>query len=233
MGDSQYNDLLRTTMMKLADTASHPTAIDLTLQSATEACVELLPGSHSADVLIITGGKDYESMAATSSLVEVLDAAQKRYGEGPCVNAARGETVVRCDDLQNDARWPLFAKAAVAQGVRSMISFQLFTHDDRVAALNVAGAEPNCFGPEAEALGAMLATHCAIALIADGKQLEFKSALASRDLIGQAKGIIMERFDVDAVRAFELLRQLSQGSNTKLSVVAAGIVADQSSRRPP
>jgi AmiR/NasT family two-component response regulator len=113
----------------------------------------------------------------------------------------------------------------VAAGVRSMLSFQLLTHDGRVCALNVFGLDPHCFGPEDETVCAMFATHAALALIADTKHGQFQSALASRDLIGQAKGRIMERFDVDAVRAFELLKRLSQTSNTRLVEVAAQIVA--------
>lgn len=80
----------------------------------------------------------------------------------------------------------------------------------------------------------MLATHAAIALIAEDKHLQFQSALATRDTIGQAKGMIMERFGVDAVRAFELLARISQNSNTRLAAVAAEIVARGPTRaRPP
>src|ERR1700712_1813713 len=128
MDDSAYASLLRTTMVKLTDTASHPTTIGLTLRGATETCVELIPGSHSADILIIRGGDDYESMAATSPLAETLDRAQEQYGEGPCVNAAGGQTVVRCDDLEDEPRWPRFAKAATAERRRGMLSLPLFTH---------------------------------------------------------------------------------------------------------
>lgn len=71
----------------------------------------------------------------------------------------------------------------------------------------------------------MLATHAATALIAEDKELQFRSALATRDMIGQAKGMIMERFNVDAVRAFELLVELSQSLNTRVAEVAAEIVA--------
>ncbi len=92
-------------------------------------------------------------------------------------------------------------------------------------ALNLFGLKPDVFTPEVEAVGAMLATHAAVALIADDVRLQFQSALASRDVIGQAKGMIMERFNVDAVRAFELLTRLSQDSNTKLAKVAEEIVA--------
>jgi transcriptional regulator with GAF, ATPase, and Fis domain len=224
--DADYAALLRRTMAELTETASHPRNIGTTLRGVTAACVELIPGTDSADILVINNSSRYESIAPTSELPKSLDGAQQQFGEGPCVNAAvGGDAVVRCDDLREDARWPRFAKAAVVAGVHSMLSFQLFTHDDRVAALNIVGLEPDCFGQDAEALGAMFATHAALALIAHDKQSQFESALASRDIIGQAKGRIMERFNVDAVHAFELLVKLSQDSNTRLTEIAAQIVA--------
>ena len=228
MDDNEYAALLRATMMVLTSTALHPKDVSLTLRGATDASVELIPGARCADILIISSPDCFESVAATSALSETLDRAQREFGEGPCVTAAVDQTVVRCDDLTDDSRWPRFAKAAVSSGVRSMMSFQLFTHDDRVAALNIVGEDANCFGPEAEALGAMLATHCAIAMIADSKEHQFQSALAGRDVIGQAKGRIMERFDVDAVRAFELMKRLSQDGNVRIADIAARIAAAQS-----
>lgn len=133
--------------------------------------------------------------------------------------------MVKCNDLREDSRWPRFAEAAVAAGIHSLKSFQLYTHNARMGALNLFGTEPDVFTSESEAVGAMLATHAAVALIADDERLQFKSALASRDIIGQAKGMIMERFDVDAVRAFELLTRLSQTSNTRFALVAEELVS--------
>ena len=94
-------------------------------------------------------------------------------------------------------------------GVRERVSYRLYTHDSRAGALNLFGRNPHAFTAEGETLGAMLATQAAIALIADDKQFQFNSALASRDVIGQAKGIIIERFDIDGLQAFELLRKPS------------------------
>jgi AmiR/NasT family two-component response regulator len=111
------------------------------------------------------------------------------------------------------------------------MSLQLYTDKSRRGALNLFGRAPDVFNPEKEAVAAMLATHAAIALIANDERLQFKSALASRDVIGQAKGMIMERFDVDAVRAFELLKKLSQSSNTRLVAVAEELVARGSERK--
>jgi AmiR/NasT family two-component response regulator len=93
-----------------------------------------------------------------------------------------------------------------------------------MGALNLFGSRPGAFGHEDEALGAMLATHAAFALMAQNKERQFQSALASRDIIGQAKGMIMERFKVDSVRAFQLLTAMSQNSNTRVVEVAAEIV---------
>ena len=90
-----------------------------------------------------------------------------------------------------------------------MLSFQLDTHRSGVGALNRLGREPHTFTQEAEDLAAMLVTHAAVALSAVNTRQQFDSALASRDHIGQAKGILMERFGIDAIRAFELLTKLS------------------------
>ncbi|MGY4647329.1 ANTAR domain-containing protein [Mycobacterium sp. URHB0021] len=233
MDDSEHAKLLRRTMEELTETAAHPTDIGATLRGVTAACVDVIPGTESADILLITDGDHYQSLAATSELAENLDEDQHRFHEGPCLNAAVSDAVVRCDDFRDDDRWPRFAKAAMASGVHSMLSFQLFTHDDRVAALNLLGLQPHCFAPDAEALGAMFATHAALALIANNKRHQFESALASRDMIGQAKGRIMERFDVDAVRAFELLVKVSQDSNTRLSDLARRIAAGSSDPQHP
>jgi hypothetical protein len=139
--------------------------------------------------------------------------------------------IVRAADLVEESRWPRFCPEAVRVGVRSVLSFQLFTHGAHRGALNLFGFEPCSFSPEAETVGAMLASHAAVALIAANKNRQFQSALANRDEIGQAKGMIMERFDVDALRAFELLRKLSQDSNTPLHQIARDIVARGTDRR--
>ena len=113
-----------------------------------------------------------------------------------------------------------------------MLSFQLFTHNGRIGAFNLFGLTPDAFTLESEALGAMLATHVANAFIADDKDLQFKSALSSRDIIGQAKGMIMERFNVDAVQAFDLLTKLSQQSDTQVAELAADLVSRGSGAKP-
>ena len=175
-----------------------------TLAGVSAAAVDLIRGVDCADVLLIHDG-DFRSIAATSALAPLLDQAQRQTGEGPCPDASATAVMIRCDDLREDPRWPGFARAAVAAGVLSVLSFQLYTHGADSGALNLFGFGTGTFDDESEVIGAMLATHAAVALIAANRQHQFESALASRDIIGQAKGILMERYDVDAVRAFELL----------------------------
>ena len=225
MDDHSNANVLGRTMADLTQGFFTATEIDAALNGVTAASVRLIAGVDFADILIISGPDQSRSLAPTAQIATEIDDLQRRFGEGPGVDAAGGDSVIRCNDLCGDTRWPRFAKSAVAAGVRSMLSFQLYTHHARSAALNLLGTEPGVFDSDVETLGAMLATHAATALIANDKELQFKSALASRDLIGQAKGMIMELFEIDAVRAFELLVKLSQQTNTRLVQVAAEIVA--------
>jgi transcriptional regulator with GAF, ATPase, and Fis domain len=224
MDERRYAEVLRRAMEELTEQFAHPTKLDDTLLGVTTSAVDLIDGVECADVLLVAGDDLFKSVAATSQLAVEVDGFQKRFREGPCLDAAMASPMVMCNDLRDDSRWPTFAEAAVAAGVHSLMSLQLYTHDARLGALNLFGTKPDVFTVENEAVGAMLATHAAVALIADDERLQFKSALASRDIIGQAKGMIMERFDIDAVRAFELLRRLSQTTNTRLTTVAQELV---------
>ncbi len=226
MDDRAYAGVLRQTMEELTNQFAHPTEIGITLQGVTSSCAELVHGVASADILLISPPcEPFLSVAATSQLAVDVDRMQERFGEGPCLDAAAGDSMVLCNDLRDDARWPRFAEAAVAAGVHSTMSFQLYTHDKRMGALNLFGNEPQAFTAQSQAVGAMFATHAAVALITNDERLQFKSALASRDIIGQAKGMIMERFGVDAVRAFELLTKVSQNTNRRVAEIAEELVA--------
>ena len=224
MNDVEHEEMLQSVMAELTEKFAGPTELDVTFQSVTSACVDLIPGVDLADVLLIGGPEQFQSLAATEQLASQVDDLQQHFREGPCLDAALGEGMVRSNNLGNETRWPRFAKAAVEAGVASMLSFHLYTHKAQLGALNLFGRKPDGFDADAETLGAMLATHAAIAVMAANKEHQFRSALASRDIIGQAKGMLMERFNVDAIRAFELLRKISQESQTRLADIAADIV---------
>lgn len=222
---TEFDQQLRSAMAELADNfpldkADGPYE---TLERVTAAAVELIRGIDHADVLLIEADR-FESVAATDAVAKELDDVQQRLQQGPCVQAALADPLIRCTDLRADSRWPGFASAATELGVHSMLSFQLYSNQHGVGALNLLGREPRTFTQEAEAVGAMLATHAALALAAANTQQQFTSALASRDRIGQAKGILMERFNVDAIRAFDLLIKLSQGTNTPVREISERVI---------
>jgi AmiR/NasT family two-component response regulator len=112
------------------------------------------------------------------------------------------------------------------------MSFQLFIAGQTMGALNVYAEQPNSFTDESRNIGLVFAAHSSVAWNSARREEQFKQALASRDIIGQAKGMIMERYGVDAVQAFELLRKLSQDSNVPLIQIANELVAKSSVSDP-
>jgi GAF domain-containing protein len=219
-----YAELLNTLMSELTQDLRTADELQRILEDVTSAAVALIGGVDWADILIIDGER-FRSTAPTDPVATRVDEFQQRFGQGPCLQAAVSEEVVRCDDLRTDDRWPEFATAAVDLGVHSMLSFQLYTHRQGAGALNLLSSSAGAQTAEGEALGASLAAHAAVAITTLMRHKEFQSALASRDTIGQAKGIIMERFQVDAIRAFELLKRLSQDSNTPIRDIADRLTA--------
>ena len=181
------------------------------------------PPRNIDEVLAGKGGK-FESLFGTSDLIYKLDELQEQCNEGPCITAAVDELIVRTGDFSQERRWPKYSHAISGLGVRSGLSFKLYTGAQTAGALNLFGLQPHAFNGASEAIGPVLGAPGAAAILArrHGEQLE--SALNTRDTIGQAKGVIMERYSVDAMRAFEMLRELSQTTNTRLVDIANRVI---------
>ena len=203
--------------------------VDDTLDAITRVATATVPGAEHAGISLIAEKGRVISRAPTSPLPRKLDELQEELGEGPCLRALRTDEVVRVEDVRKDPRWPEFARRASELGIRSILAFQLYTHEESLGALNLYSTVPAAFGADSYEMGIALATNAAIALIDAQRQSQWRSALVSRDLIGQAKGMLMERYKVDAVQAFALLTRLSQDSNTPVALIARAIVR----REPP
>ena len=221
--DDRFSHLLETKMVELTSAFSAHFDADLTLGHITTAAVDLVEGIDYADVMLIENGS-YRSVAPTAQVVTDLDHAQMRLQQRPRRDAATFHSIARAPPPPPAPRWPDFAAAALEHGIHSVLSFQLYTHRTGTGALNLLGKRPHALDIQSEATLAMLATHAAISLIAARKEVQFESALASRDVIGQAKGIIMERFKLDATRAFALITKLSQDANIPVRIIAQQIV---------
>ncbi|WP_052667721.1 GAF and ANTAR domain-containing protein [Nitriliruptor alkaliphilus] len=196
--------------------------VDETLQLAVDLATELVSGCDVADVMFLGAGGT-TTPVSTDPVAIALDEAQGEHDEGPCIAAARNEPVVVSHDLAADERWPSFGPRAVAMGVNSAASYQLFLHRherDRLGALNLYSRQPDAFDADAVVLGEVFAAQCSAALAAAIAKEGAAAALESRDRIGQAKGILMERERISATEAFDELRRTSQELNIKLRDVA-------------
>jgi GAF domain-containing protein len=211
-------------MAELARASAAPRSVEEVLAGVTAAAMELIAGTDTAGVLLIGKGGKFETLAPTSELPYRLDELQMTFSEGPCVEAALDELIVRTEDFRSEERWPRYSAAAVELGVFSALSLKLYTADRTAGALNLFSFKPNAFDAQDETTGVVLAAHAAAAILASRQGEQLESALSTRDRIGQAKGIIMERFGVDDVQAFEMLRRLSQDSNTRLIDVAQRVI---------
>lgn len=198
--------------------------VDDVLVDVTAAAKELIAGVDIAGVLLVGKGGTHQTLAPTSDVMFKLDELQMTTGEGPCLQAALDEIVIRTDDFRDEPRFPTYAPKVVELGLLSALSLKLYTADRTAGALNLFGYEPRPWNSEAETIGMVLAAHAASAILASRESEQLQSALSTRDRIGQAKGIIMERFKIDDVRAFEMLRKLSQDTNTKLVDVAHRVI---------
>jgi GAF domain-containing protein len=183
--------------------------------------VHSVPGAEECGITLVLGRRRVESRAPTGKLPLEIDQLQEDLSEGPCLDAVFEHKTVRIDDIRDERRWPRFPAAAAAMGVGSLLSFQLFVTGDNLGALNLYATQPHAFDEESESVGLVFASHAAIALAGAQQEERLRTAIASRDLIGQAKGILMERFKITADEAFALLVQASQHQNIRVAELSA------------
>lgn len=195
------------------------------LEQAAELAVEL-PGAEMAAVSLVSGHARIETTTATDELAARADQLQVELGEGPLFHAIGRQVVVYLDDLADENRWPTWAvRVSGDLGLRSMLSYQLFIDGEALGALNLYSRKPQAFDLDVVDTGYLFAAHVGVALSQLKERDSLRSAIASRTLIGQAEGILMERFGLDGDAAFNALRRVSQNRNIKLRDVAAELVA--------
>ena len=219
-GEPSSADALAVRLADIARELQHQDDTEIVLDGIVHAALELVPHASDASVSLVTGHRTIDSRAASSDLPRRVDALQSETGQGPCLDASYEQRVVSVPDLSTDARWPDFSRQAFALGARSMLSFQLFVNGDHLGALNLFGKDVDVFDSESERIGALVAAHAAVAVAGTQQVSQLTQALDTRDLIGQAKGILMERFKITSQQAFLLLSRASSELNIKLRDVA-------------
>jgi GAF domain-containing protein len=200
-----------------------PRDVDGALAAIGRAAVGHIEAAQDAGVILLVRGT-LQPRAVTGPAPHALDLVQQASGVGPCVEAADRQEVIRLDDARSESRWPSFAAAASDLGVNCMLCVPLSTLDRRVGTLSLYSGQPLAFDDIDLALTRLFAAQAAITLAHAQHSEQLRQALDSRDLIGQAKGILVERRRLTPEDAFRCLALSSQAANLKLIEIARHLV---------
>jgi GAF domain-containing protein len=198
--------------------------MEVMLDEVVAAAIRLVPGAQHASISIVRAHREVTSEHASSELARTVDEVQTEVAQGPGLDTIYEKKTVRVPDMRTEARWPAYASRAHELGVGSMLSFQLFVVADNLGALNLFSREPGAFTEESEQVGLVFASHAAVAYASARKLGHLALAVDSRDLIGQAKGILTERYAITGDQAFVVLLRLSQTGHRKLNDLARELV---------
>jgi GAF domain-containing protein len=221
----QFADLTRT----LLDVT--PT-IGGVLKLIVGAAVEIIPHADLVSITLRDPDGRFHTPVETDPVALALDELQYQHGEGPCVESARpdGPAIGWSQDVGRDPRWPAFGPGTARHGYHSVLATSL--HPDArpprmSGALNIYSRRPGAFDAAAVDAALLLAAHASLALAhtesvvaAELDATHLRKAVESRDVIGQAKGILMQRRGITADEAFDVLRKTSQDLNVKLADLA-------------
>jgi GAF domain-containing protein len=194
------------------------------LRAVVAAAVALIPGADEGSISVVAARKRLHSEAASSEFASNIDKLQEKAGEGPCLDAVYEQHTVRVDDIATDQRWPRFSVGASAAGAASMLALQVFVEGDNLGALNLYSRRAKAFDDESEHLGELFASQAATAYAAVRRNAQLLRAVTTREIIGQAQGILIERYKITADQAFTMLVAVSQNANIKLRDVAETLV---------
>ncbi|WP_314174232.1 GAF and ANTAR domain-containing protein [Streptomyces winkii] len=192
-------------------------SVQRTLDRIVVHAVDLVEGCEAAGVMTVEN-KRVRTLASSSDVVLASDRIQGELNEGPCFDAARTpKEVYRVADMTETVRrWPRYAPEARRIGIGSMMGFLLYTDEDNLGALDLYSSAPNAFTKSSEHIGWLLASHAAVAFSSARTHAQLHTAMETRHNIGEAVGIVMERYKLDEDQAFAVLRKSSQDRNTKL-----------------
>ena len=215
---------LATLLSELAQSLQQEPGVEATLQGIVDGAVALVPGAEHASMSAFTKRKEAHTRAASAELPRRVDQAQAETGQGPCLDTLYEQRTARIPVMVDERRWPDFAARARDLGIGSMLAVQLFVEGDSLGALNLFSSRPDSFNEESEHVALLFASHAAVAMSEAQDQENLRGAIDFRDLIGQAKGILMERHRITSERAFLVLSRASQNSNRALRDVASELV---------
>lgn len=224
---------LLTALAEAARAINAPGSLEETLDAIVSSARASVPGFDEVGISVASSGGSIETLAATSQMVWELEALQYAMDEGPCVTAIRDDPIVVAEDIRHDERWPRYIAQAVDGGLQAQVVVRLYTDDETLGCLALYSTVDETLDPQALLAAEAFATHAALALGNARARSQLTEALESRKVIGQATGILMERYEINQERAFKFLLQASSTSSLKLREVAEELVANADRRSDP
>jgi GAF domain-containing protein len=224
--------------VEMADTLVDDFDVIDFLHVLTERCVQLL-GVSAAGLLLTDGQDQLQVVAASSERTRLLELFQLQTDQGPCVDCFHTGQPVSVPDLPSAGRWPRFSAAAADVGFAAVHAVPMRLRTEVIGALNLFDINPGALDEGKLRIGQALADVATIGLLQqraihrrDVLTEQLQTALNSRILIEQAKGVLAERLHLDMADAFTLLRSGARSRNRHLSDLAQAIV-DGSEQIPP
>jgi GAF domain-containing protein len=205
-------------------------SLDDTLQTIVEVACNSVPGFDHAGIATREKQGDVETRAFTGDLVLPLDEMQYTLREGPGSATLQGTEDISASSLRDEHRWPAYVPQARAVGIRSQLAVKLYLDDDTLGGINFYSTISDEVSEDAQALARLFATHAAIALGHAQERETLTTGLKSRRVIGQAVGLLMERYQMSEDRAFAFLVRASSHRNIKLRAVAEELVCEANRR---
>ncbi|HEX3327565.1 MAG TPA: GAF and ANTAR domain-containing protein [Actinomycetota bacterium] len=205
--------------------------VESTVGRIAELSVLAIDAADACGISLVTG-KRIHTVAVTSDIGNTIDALQIETGEGPCMSSIKEQATFYIPDMSQDETWPVFSSlAAQATGISSLLGYVLQVGEGALGAMNVMSFQVDAFDAEAIAAGALFAAQAGVALSnalthrqSEEKVEQLEEGIRTRQVIGEAVGIVMATRQVNADEAFEILKTISQHTNVKLKEVAAGLV---------
>lgn len=196
--------------------------VQATLDAILRLACQVVSRADAAGLNLLVKGS-FQPQAVLGQAPHELDRVQQASGVGPCVDASREQRTVEAYDMRDEGRWPEFAARAVELGVLSMLCVPLWVDEARLGSISLYSSDVDAFDEQARSLAGLFGTHAALALADAQLVANLRQALTNRDVIGQAKGILMASQRITADQAFALLSAASQSLNVKLARVAEAV----------
>ena len=193
-----------------------------TVEAVVQFALQAEACSYAGVMLTLRGSR--EIAAVTDPLVSEIYQMQCDLGEGPVLTALSEGVTVYIPEVAAETRWPIWSARLTQYRVGSVLHVPMWTREQLIGVLSLFNTQPNAFSADDEAIAHILARHASVAVASARDDETMAAAVDARKLVGQAMGILMERFDLDDTRAFEILKRYSQQHNVKLRDVAQELI---------